>query len=198
MTSIFTDLHCCDAFMGVHVCQNLTKLCTLIMFRLLYTNYTLIKNCLKKSQWGLLWNPSSPMKKPFTMALSVPTYSCRVCQQWEALIALYPGHLSVAKFASVASSLERWSNFFSTQRAGLLTAYSKSGRFSQLKRDKLTAYLPLNCVSLWDMEVWGAKKQRCQCSRSLVCWVIKSFCSDPGVLCLLTISRALWQATLSK
>lgn len=134
MTSIFTDLHCCDAFMGVHVCQNLTKLCTLIMFRLLYTNYTLIKNCLKKSQWGLLWNPSSPMKKPFTMALSVPTYSCRVCQQWEALIALYPGHLSVAKFASVASSLERWSNFFSTQRAGLLTAYSKSGRFSQLER----------------------------------------------------------------
>ena len=122
----------------------------------------------------------------------------QVCQQWEALVALYPGHLSVARFASVASSLERWSNFFSTQRAGLLTAYSKSGRFSQLKRDKLTAYLPLNCISLWDLEVGGAKKQRCQCSRSLVCWVIKSFCSDPGVSCLLTISRALWQATLSK
>ena len=34
------------------------------------------------------------------------------------------------------------------KRAGLLTAYSKSGRFSQLKRDKLTAYLPLNCISL--------------------------------------------------
>ena len=41
------------------------------------------------------------MKKPLTMALSVPTYAYRVCQQGEALVALYPGHLSVA------SSLER-------------------------------------------------------------------------------------------
>lgn len=156
-------------FHGVHIYQNLTKLCILIMFRLLYTNYTLVKKLFKKISARTSLKSLLPNEEAIHHGPECSHYVCRVRQQWEALVALYPGHLSVARFASVASSLERWSNFVSTQRAGLLTAYSKIGRFSQPKGDKLTACFPLHCVSLWDLEAWEANKQRGQCSRSLVC-----------------------------
>ena len=112
------------------------------------------------------------------------------------------GEDSFLSFVFVVNNLEGWGDVFSSYREQVY--YYKSNKLPKLSVPLLkcgplfmkTSIRPTYIIPVGFGRAWWAKANQEEVMATALSWVIKSFVSDPGILCLLLVFVKQYQINL--